>query len=160
VDNNKYPNYAFQILGGEEWFATTSSAVADTVTVKVNAASVTGKEPYEISLILIVVQGTNLAFGLNTPCTSSGWGQVISCTITTAGPGLIIGNEEALNGICYGPNFNRAISRGGFVQDIGAEYLYNSYQQTNLPVTFNQDCGDTDINSGSNIWAMTAEVVT
>jgi hypothetical protein len=158
VNNSVYQNYAFQILGGEEWTTATTSAVTDTITVTANTAGVTGKEPYEIAFIVIVIQGTDLSFGLGTPCISEGWSQVPSCDITS-GSGLVVSSEEALNGACAGPDFTILVNQGEFVQDIAAQYMLSPYTQTNLGVAFNQSCSDTNINNGNDIWIMTVDVV-
>jgi len=32
-------------------------------------------------------------------------------------------------------------------------------KQTNLAASFNQDCGDIDINNGNNIWVVTVDSI-
>lgn len=152
VNNSVYPNYGFQIRGGEEWYASTSGAISDTITVSTSSAS------GEIVFTVIVVQGSGLSFGLSSPCISTGWSQVFSCNITT-NPGLVVASEEALNGMCAAPNFNQEVQVGATVQNLGTEYMSTTLKQINLAASVNQVCYDTNINNGNDIWVVTVDSI-
>jgi len=154
--SSSYQNTPFQIYGGEEWYAYSTSSVSTTIVVDVAATTV----PNEIALLVMVVQDANPSdlFPLSSPCISTGLSQVAFCGLSP-GSGLVVASDASLNGICTGPNFTGASNSGAYIQDIMGEYYSNSFQQTNFGVTFNHNCVDTDINDGATIWVMTADVV-
>lgn len=155
VNNSVYHNFAFEILGGEEWYATTLSAGSAIVTVELSAA---GVPVYEIAFTIVVLHGISPSaiFGQESPCVSKGWSTTLSCTELTEG-GLVIGNGEALNGMCAGTGFQSPFHSSEAVQNIGVE---DSFRKAgSVAVTFNQACGDTNINGGDDIWIMTADSV-
>jgi hypothetical protein len=160
--NSPYPGYGFQIVGGEEWYAESSPATGATITATATMALAAPSTTYGLGFTVVVISGAVLPAPFDTtslPCVSSGLSQVLTCSINTNG-GLVIGNEEALNGICAGPNSALVASNSEAIQDLGVESMTTPYVQTNLGVAFNQGCGaDTNIMNGNDIWIMTADVV-
>jgi hypothetical protein len=160
VNNSYYPNYGFQILAGEEWYAV--STVSQDLSIGVTTASATGGSlySYELNFNLLVLQGADLSqmFAISQPCTSTGWSTTLSCTVSSTAGGLVIGNGQALNGMCAGTGFNDLYHSPLSIQNVGVEGLSSSSPVSNLNVNFNQVCYDTNINGGNDIWVMTADI--
>jgi hypothetical protein len=161
VANSVYPNMGFQIRGGEEWDAVASSALTLSITVTTTSATGGSLYSYELNLDVIALQGVNLSgiFGLTQPCISTGWSDTLSCNVTSSGAGFIIGDGQALNGMCAGSGFTALYHSPLAIQNVGVEGMSSSSPVSNLAVTFNQVCYDTNINDGNDIWVMTAEVI-
>jgi hypothetical protein len=162
VNNTVYPNYGFQIVGGEEWYAVTPSAL--TILITVTSASANGGSlySYELNLDLVVLTGVDLSgiFGPSQPCISTGWSGTLSCTVTSPGAGFIVGNGQALNGMCAGTGFTELYHSPLSIQNVGIEGISSSIPVSGLAVTFDQACGvDDNINGGNDIWVMTADVI-
>jgi hypothetical protein len=160
VNNSAYPNYGFQIFAGEEWYAV--STVSQQLSIGVTTASATGGSlySYELNFNLLVLQGADLSqqFAISQPCISTGWSTTLSCTVSSSAGGLVVGNGQALNGMCAGTAFNDLYHTTHSIQNVGVEGLSSSSPVSNLNVNFNQVCYDTNINGGNDIWVMTADI--
>jgi hypothetical protein len=161
VGNAVYSNYGFQILGGEEWYAVATSGLTLSITVTTGSAKGGSLYEYESNLDVVVLIRADLTdtFGLSQPCVSTGWSDTLSCSVTTTGAGFIVGNGQALNGMCAGSGFTPLYHSPLAIQNVGVEGLSSSTPVSGLSVNFNQVCYDTNINDGNDIWVMTADVI-
>jgi hypothetical protein len=161
VSDTDYSNHGFQILAGEEWYAV--STTSQDLTIGVTSASAAGGSlySYELNLDVIVLQGVDLSqmFALSQPCISTGWSTTLSCTVSSNAGGLVIGNGQALNGMCIASGFTSIYHSSLAIQNVGVESLSSSSRVSNLNVNFNQVCYDTNINDGNDIWVMTADIL-
>jgi len=157
-----YPNDGFQILGGEEWYAVASSSLGLSITVTTASANGGSLYSYELNLDVIILQGVDLpgTFGISSPCISTDWTTTLSCTLPSSSAGYVVGNGQALNGMCAGSGFTPLYHSPLAIQNVGVEGTSSTTPPSGLAVTFNQACGvDDNINGGDNIWVMTADVI-